>query len=375
MSYLSTESEDILRMVRSILGAMFPWLTCAPGLPRSIAQLVGYRLIPLLRSHQSHSDKAFSSVDCDHLEAVWAFLDKNKDATKLRIRQATFFVEYNLYEKCTLAGIMKLRVNEKNVHMGSCYDSNMSADYVPVHILTVINDFLKECNKGDDAEIENIQVQTPMGNIGDGAEQTDSNHNAALQTKRIPYDELQMILKEESQMGLRNGSGTVRQEVIVCASLVSKATNLGGLARTCEIFAVEKMTLGNMSVITTDAFQGVAVASGSWLPMEEVPIAELTRFLRRCKSRGYTILGLEQTDSSVSLAEYSLPSRCVLLLGKEREGIPVEFLQEVDVCIEIPQFGVTRSLNVHVSASLALWEITKQNTQFRSNASGVLSSK
>ena len=61
-----------------------------------------------------------------------------------------------------------------------------------------------------------------------------------------------------------------------------------------------------------------------------------------------------------------LPARCVLVLGKEKEGIPVEILQEVDECIEIPQFGVTRSLNVHVSAALALWEITKQNVSFLS---------
>jgi hypothetical protein len=38
--------------------------------------------------------------------------------------------------------------------------------------------------------------------------------------------------------------------------------------------------------------------------------------------------------------------------------------QVVDVCVEIPQFGVIRSLNVHVSAALAVWEITKQNVDF-----------
>lgn len=34
------------------------------------------------------------------------------------------------------------------------------------------------------------------------------------------------------------------------------------------------------------------------------------------------------------------------------------------MCLEIPQFGVIRSLNVHVSAALALWEITKNNEPF-----------
>lgn len=139
---------------------------------------------------------------------------------------------------------------------------------------------------------------------------------------------------------------------------------LGGLARTCEIFAVEKLIVSDLSVTKGEVFQGIAVSADSWLPMEEVPEHQVSSFLQHCKGRGYTILALEQTDSSCSLEDCELPSKCVLLLGKEREGIPVELLSEVDMCIEIAQFGVTRSLNVHVSASLALWEITAQNKQF-----------
>jgi len=50
----------------------------------------------------------------------------------------------------------------------------------------------------------------------------------------------------------------------------------------------------------------------------------------------------------------------VLLLGREKEGIPVELIHLLDECIEIPQFGVTRSLNVHVSGAILIWEFTKQ---------------
>jgi len=46
--------------------------------------------------------------------------------------------------------------------------------------------------------------------------------------------------------------------------------------------------------------------------------------------------------------------------GKEKEGIPQEFLNVVDQCVEIPQLGVIRSLNVHVSGAICMWEYTKQ---------------
>jgi hypothetical protein len=32
----------------------------------------------------------------------------------------------------------------------------------------------------------------------------------------------------------------------------------------------------------------------------------------------------------------------------------------MDECVEIPQFGVVRSLNVHVSAAVAMYEYTRQ---------------
>lgn len=48
--------------------------------------------------------------------------------------------------------------------------------------------------------------------------------------------------------------------------------------------------------------------------------------------------------------------RTILLLGAEGTGVPAPLLAEVDACIEIPQRGLLRSLNVHVSAAIAMWE-------------------
>ncbi|KAL3916779.1 MAG: hypothetical protein SGILL_005025 [Bacillariaceae sp.] len=80
------------------------------------------------------------------------------------------------------------------------------------------------------------------------------------------------------------------------------------------------------------------------------------------RSQGYWIVGLEQTSSSLPLQDVEMPTDkpTVLLLGKEKEGIPVRFLQAVDQCMEIPQFGMIRSLNVHVSGAIAIWEFTRR---------------
>jgi tRNA guanosine-2'-O-methyltransferase len=64
---------------------------------------------------------------------------------------------------------------------------------------------------------------------------------------------------------------------------------------------------------------------------------------------------------SVSLDKYEFPEKSVLVLGHEKEGMPVALIQLLDVCLEIPQFGVTRSLNVHVSGALCIYEYAKQH--------------
>lgn len=96
----------------------------------------------------------------------------------------------------------------------------------------------------------------------------------------------------------------------------------------------------------------------------------LFQWLLEKKQEGYYVIGLEQTSSSVPLHQATFPpSRAssrrrptILLLGKEKEGIPVQYLTAVDQCVEIPQMGILRSLNVHVSGAIAIWEYTKQTS-------------
>ena len=40
-----------------------------------------------------------------------------------------------------------------------------------------------------------------------------------------------------------------------------------------------------------------------------------------------------------------------VLCSHEKEGIPVELIQHLDFCVEVPQTGIIRSLNVHVTGA------------------------
>ncbi|BFZ61930.1 hypothetical protein YB2330_003008 [Saitoella coloradoensis] len=151
-----------------------------------------------------------------------------------------------------------------------------------------------------------------------------------------------------------------RSSIIVVASLISQKPNLAGICRTAEIMRAELLCLDDITVAKTAGFQSVSVSSEVWMPLHEVKESHIKDFLREKKAEGYTIIALEQSSSSVVLGTYAFPEKCVLLLGREKEGVDADLLVEVDQVIEIPQYGYTRSLNVHVSASLLLYEYTKQ---------------
>lgn len=281
------------------------------------------------------------------LQKLSLFTTENKDAAKLHKKNLNFFNEINLATRCSVQGLMALGVD-------------YYGELTTTHVLDGIIDALKAeslCNNdivevvsrrddGTDAGIHTISNEIPILDI--------------FQTKRIPFDDLKLFLSDEIPNN-KKFSKIQRQSVIVCASLVGKSTNLAGIARTCEIFAVENMVVSSMSLVSTAEFQGIAVNSDEWLPMSEVNPSQLKEYLLTMKHAGYAVIGLEQTGSSEVLSDAVFPEQCILLLGKEKEGIPADLLNIVDICVEIPQYGLTRSLNVHVSAAITLWEITKSN--------------
>ena len=51
---------------------------------------------------------------------------------------------------------------------------------------------------------------------------------------------------------------------------------------------------------------------------------------------------------------------CFYIFRNEKEGIPLNLIQLLDICVEIPQQGIIRSLNVHVSGALIIWQYNNQ---------------
>lgn len=376
----SEESNSALHLqgysnneLREVVLTLSPWLSCSNGLPRAVSQVVVLHLIPMVvESLQREEESSLNAAPpgcpllSSHLLGIAAYLTTNKDSSKLMKRQMTVFTEATILQRCSVNALLRYKVEGND-------------EIIPEHLLDIISAFCKHESQEQEAK--------DGGNLSPSSGMTlDDDTVNSLQIKRTNYEQLQLLLEENGKGSTkRTGNETVKQSLVVVASLLEKATNLAGVARTCEVFGAEKLVVSDAKIVVSDVFQGIAVSAEDWLQIDEVKEDQLVPFLHDYKRRyekffgciflsltpilcaihlrGYSIVGLEQTDSSIDLSQSTtrLPLKCVLLLGKEKEGIPVHLLNELDMCLEIPQLGVIRSLNVHVSAAIAIWEITKQN--------------
>ena len=180
--------------------------------------------------------------------------------------------------------------------------------------------------------------------------------SSALQTKGTAY--LARTLSSTLDASQRPA-----RDIVVVASLVDNPHNLGGLSRVSEIFGASALTLQNQNVLGNKDFTSVSVSSHLHFPIVQLSAPSIPEFVAERKAEGYKVVGVEQTDRSVVLGspEAMLPQKCVLVVGSEKEGIPARVLVECDVLVEIPQMGVTRSLNVQTAVSIVLFEYARQH--------------
>ncbi|KAJ2995331.1 Tar (HIV-1) RNA binding protein 1 [Globomyces sp. JEL0801] len=201
----------------------------------------------------------------------------------------------------------------------------------------------------------------PFGiSVDNESEKVDTSFvESTIQRKIIPWERLMETDIDLSSDRVRPNQK--RNPLIIVATLVSKLPNLGGLCRTCETFNLECLVVSNLNIKTDPQFFSTCVSAERWMPMKQVQEIELEQYLMEMKTLGYSLIGLEQATRSVPLDTFKFPKKSLILLGKEREGIPTHLLPMMDYIVEIPQFGVIRSLNVHVSGSMIMWEYIKQH--------------
>lgn len=145
--------------------------------------------------------------------------------------------------------------------------------------------------------------------------------------------------------------------VAVVLDNVRSMHNIGSIFRTSDGFAVEQVCLCGITAqpphreIEKTALG--ATQSINWTYFE-TPL----QAVEKLRADGYKIIAIEQAENSIMLNTFApaADEKYALIFGNEVNGVSNEVMQQIDACIEIPQFGTKHSFNIVVSAGIVLWD-------------------
>ncbi len=169
--------------------------------------------------------------------------------------------------------------------------------------------------------------------------------------RKLNMTELQRLTVEEFK-------AAEKLPVIVILDNIRSQNNIGSVFRTADAFRLQGVFLCGITA-TPPHREIQKTALGATESVEWQYFTSTIEALLLLKSRGYTILAIEQAEGSTMLPDFFPTSneKLAIVFGNEVNGIDNAALNHVSGCIEIPQFGTKHSINVSVAVGIVIWDL------------------
>ncbi|HEA28780.1 MAG TPA: TrmH family RNA methyltransferase [Leeuwenhoekiella sp.] len=153
----------------------------------------------------------------------------------------------------------------------------------------------------------------------------------------------------------------VASVILVCDNIMSPA-NAGALIRLSDAFGIQKLFFcGKKIDMESNRLKKTARSTEKYVTISQEN--SILPLLKKLKSKGYNLAGLEITTSSMAIQNF-IPTghATALVLGNEQAGISHDVLPLLDQTLHIDMFGKNSSMNVSHAAAIAMYELTKPTT-------------
>ncbi len=144
---------------------------------------------------------------------------------------------------------------------------------------------------------------------------------------------------------------------LVVAESIEKPGNLGTILRSCDAAGVHAVIVCDP---TTDIHNPNVVRSSVGtlftIPVCEADGDETLAFL---KNHGISIVAATPHAKS-EFTKVDLTRGVAVAVGTEQYGLSKRWMEQADIQIRIPMFGVADSLNVASATTLVLYEVVRQ---------------
>eukprot|EP00953_Heterococcus_sp_UTEX-ZZ885_P021243 11856-Heterococcus_DN1.PRE.2 len=309
--------------VHELLSTLLPWLGAAHSFTRVVAQLVSHRLLSDTTFLTTKATAAVDSSSNDQLTQFWAqqarFLRENQEVIDMRRKQQDTFESLRLFKQCSVSGLVELYGIDDRGEIQSQHISE-SVKQSLLEMITSTNSSTDESttNSGDISDGSNGHVIS-LTDSSNGADAVDDINVSTLQRKILtPWSQLQLTAPDtliadnysyndndnssnsNSSDSKRNAECMSRQPFILCASLVSNSINIGGIARTCEIFSCQCLLVNDAKIVDKADFRSLSLSAAQWLPIQECTAKSLPQRIAAAKEQGYWYVR-HSTNTSIFL--------------------------------------------------------------------------
>jgi len=147
-----------------------------------------------------------------------------------------------------------------------------------------------------------------------------------------------------------------RNPIYLVLDRIIDTYNTGSLFRLADAVAAAKIYLcGEMEYPPSSRIHKAAVGTQKWVPWEKKESTLAT--IKELKKKDIQILVVEQSNRSISYKEFKPKFPVAIVVGNETEGVSKEILDEADVIVELPMFGINKSFNVWGSAAVVVYKV------------------
>jgi len=147
-----------------------------------------------------------------------------------------------------------------------------------------------------------------------------------------------------------------RNPIYLVLDNVLDTYNIGSIFRLADAVAAKKIYLcGQSETPPNSRIAKAAVGTEKWVPWQYERTANDAVAKIKNQISNIKIVAIEQSKKSIDYRKADYREPVAFVVGNETEGLSQEALKLVDQIVEIPMFGVNRSLNVMVSLAIVLY--------------------
>jgi len=167
-----------------------------------------------------------------------------------------------------------------------------------------------------------------------------------------------LSLKELGRISVEEFKTIEKLPIAIVIDNIRSALNVGSAFRTADAFAIEKIYLLGISAQPPHR-EILKTAIGATDSVDWEYHKDEKSLKQALEIDKFKLIAIEQAENSTLLSDFipEKAARYALIFGNEVSGVSQSLMDEVDVCLEIPQFGTKHSLNISVSLGIVVWDL------------------